>query len=121
MGARPAGLEVEDFAGVRHGAVVQPVTQPVHGDGVRLRLRGEAEDVVLVGEHPEFGGGVQRIEELEARWKPSWVPAGPSDKALETFAAFEAVGVSKYYLQWFDISDRAGIAKQVQLASELNR
>jgi hypothetical protein len=61
----------------------------------------------------------QDIEELEARWNTSWVPSGPTTKAQEAFAAFEAVGVSKYYLQWFDVSDRTGIAKQVEMASKL--
>lgn len=61
----------------------------------------------------------QSVHELENRWKSSWVPAGTYAQALEAFAAFEAVGVSKYYLQCFDLSDRAGIAKQVDMASEL--
>lgn len=61
----------------------------------------------------------QGVEELETRWKESWVPAGSHNRVAEAFAAFEAVGVSKYYLQCFDLSDRSGIASQADLAAQL--
>lgn len=59
------------------------------------------------------------VSELEERWNVSGVPIGTRERATEAFAAFSAVGVTKYYLQWFDLPDRAAIAEQVELAGEL--
>jgi alkanesulfonate monooxygenase SsuD/methylene tetrahydromethanopterin reductase-like flavin-dependent oxidoreductase (luciferase family) len=43
------------------------------------------------------------------RWTQSGVPAGPPETVAETMAGLEAVGVSRYYLQWLDLSDRDGL------------
>ena len=59
------------------------------------------------------------VSELEERWNTSLVPYGTSDKVLERFAALAGVGVTKYYLQWFDLPDRAAIEEQVELAAGL--
>jgi alkanesulfonate monooxygenase SsuD/methylene tetrahydromethanopterin reductase-like flavin-dependent oxidoreductase (luciferase family) len=59
------------------------------------------------------------VSELEDRWNAAGVPRGTPDRAAEGFAAFSAVGVTKYYLQWFDLPDRAAIAEQVELAAGL--
>lgn len=59
------------------------------------------------------------VGELEDRWNATGVPRGTADRATEAFAAFAAVGVTKYYLQWFDLPDRTAIAEQVELAAGL--
>lgn len=60
------------------------------------------------------------VKELEERWDASLVPYGTADKVLERFAGLAAVGVTKYYLQWFDLPDRAAVEEQVELAAGLN-
>lgn len=59
------------------------------------------------------------VDELEDRWNTSRTPYGTADKVLERFAAYAAVGVTKYYLQWFDLPDRAAVEEQVGLAAGL--
>ena len=59
------------------------------------------------------------VKELEERLDAEGVPHGTPDRAAEAFAAYAAAGVSKYYLQWLDLGDRAGIAEQVELAAGL--
>ena len=59
------------------------------------------------------------VKELEERLDAEGVPHGAPDRAAEAFAAYAAVGVSKYYLQWLELGDRAGIAEQVELAAGL--
>lgn len=59
------------------------------------------------------------VSELEERWNTAGVPRGTPERAAEAFAAFSAVGVTKYYLQWFDLPDRSGIAQQVELATKV--
>ncbi len=59
------------------------------------------------------------VSEIEERWTTARVPYGTPDKVLDAFAGYAAVGVTKYYLQWFDLPDRAAVEEQVGLASEL--
>ena len=59
------------------------------------------------------------VTELEDRWKSAQVPVGTPDRVAEALAAFSAVGVEKYYFQWFDLPDRDGIVEQVELAAGL--
>jgi hypothetical protein len=59
------------------------------------------------------------VEDLEERWNTSLTPYGTVDKVLERFAGLADVGVTKYYLQWFDLPDRAAVEEQVQLAAGL--
>lgn len=59
------------------------------------------------------------VGELEERWNTARTPFGTPDRVLERFAALAGVGVTKYYLQWFDLPDRAAIEEQVELAAGL--
>ncbi|MGH8928556.1 MAG: LLM class flavin-dependent oxidoreductase [Acidimicrobiia bacterium] len=61
------------------------------------------------------------VSELDERWTKAGVPRGTPDQFAEALAAFAAVGVAKYYLQWLDLSDREGIAEQVELAAKVGR
>ncbi len=47
--------------------------------------------------------------ELESRWRDAGLPAGTPDQVSEAMAALELVGVTRYYLQWLDVSDRVGV------------
>ena len=49
------------------------------------------------------------VDALTERWSKAGVPMGTPDQASESFAALEQVGVAKYYLQWLDLTDHAGI------------
>jgi len=59
------------------------------------------------------------VSELEERWNTALVPYGTPDKVLDRFAGLAEVGVTKYYLQWFDLPDRAAVSEQVELAAGL--
>ncbi len=59
------------------------------------------------------------VSELEERWATARIPYGRPEKVLDAFAAYAAVGVTKYYLQWFDLPDRAAVEEQVGLAAGL--
>ena len=59
------------------------------------------------------------VKELEESLDAEGAPHGTPDRAAEAFAAYAAVGVSKYYLQWLELGDRAGIAEQVEMAAGL--
>jgi alkanesulfonate monooxygenase SsuD/methylene tetrahydromethanopterin reductase-like flavin-dependent oxidoreductase (luciferase family) len=59
------------------------------------------------------------VSELEERWATARTPYGTPEKVLDAFAAYAAVGVTKYYLQWFDLPDRAAVEEQVGLAAGL--
>ena len=59
------------------------------------------------------------VSEIEQRWNAARVPYGTPEKVLEGFSALAAVGVTKYYLQWFDLPDREAVAEQVELAAGL--
>ncbi|HSJ28247.1 MAG TPA: LLM class flavin-dependent oxidoreductase [Acidimicrobiia bacterium] len=43
------------------------------------------------------------------RWTQAGVPVGPPDVVSEAMAKLEAVGVSRYYIQWLDLDDRDGL------------
>lgn len=58
------------------------------------------------------------VSELLERWHRSGVPMGSPDDVREQFAAFAEVGVGKYHLQWLHLTDRDGLAEQVDLAGE---
>ena len=60
-----------------------------------------------------------KFVELEERWTKDWVPRGTPDEAAEALAAFSAVGVKKFYFQWFDLTNREGIVEQVELGARL--
>jgi hypothetical protein len=59
------------------------------------------------------------VSELEERWNTARTPYGTPDKVLERFAGLADVGVTKYYLQWFDLPDRTAVEEQVELAAGL--
>lgn len=48
-------------------------------------------------------------DRLLERWTEGGIPVGPPAAISETMAAFERVGVSRYYLQWIDLDDRDGL------------
>jgi F420-dependent oxidoreductase-like protein len=48
-------------------------------------------------------------DELVDRWRQQGIPCGPPDQIAETMADLERVGVSRYYLQWIDLDDIAGL------------
>ena len=41
--------------------------------------------------------------ELEERWRKAFVPVGTPEQVAETLAAYEAVGVSRYYVQFVEV------------------
>ncbi len=43
------------------------------------------------------------VAELEERWRKAFVPAGTPEQVAETLAAYEAVGVSRYYVQFVEV------------------
>lgn len=45
------------------------------------------------------------VAALEERWRGAFVPIGTPDQVAETLAAYEAVGVSRYYVQFVDVPD----------------
>jgi alkanesulfonate monooxygenase SsuD/methylene tetrahydromethanopterin reductase-like flavin-dependent oxidoreductase (luciferase family) len=49
------------------------------------------------------------VEALTERWRTAGVPMGTPEQAAPAFAAYERAGVSKYYLQWLDLTDHRGI------------
>ena len=57
------------------------------------------------------------VADLEEEWNARCIPHGTPERAAEAFAAYAAVGVTKYYIQWLDLPDRAGIMEQVELAA----
>jgi alkanesulfonate monooxygenase SsuD/methylene tetrahydromethanopterin reductase-like flavin-dependent oxidoreductase (luciferase family) len=59
------------------------------------------------------------VSELEERWNTARTPYGTPEQVMERFAALAEVGVTKYYLQWFDLPDRAAVEEQVGLAAGL--
>jgi alkanesulfonate monooxygenase SsuD/methylene tetrahydromethanopterin reductase-like flavin-dependent oxidoreductase (luciferase family) len=59
------------------------------------------------------------VSELEERWNSAGVPRGTPERAAEAFAPFSAIGVTKYYLQWFDLPNRSAIAEQIELATKV--
>ena len=59
------------------------------------------------------------VKELEAELDAEGAPHGTPERAAEAFAAYAAIGVSKYYLQWVDLPNRDGITEQVELAAGL--
>lgn len=65
------------------------------------------------------GRGPLRLEE---RWSDAGIPLGPPERVAETLAALRDIGVSRYYLQWLDLTDLPGLEstwRAVQLALEL--
>jgi alkanesulfonate monooxygenase SsuD/methylene tetrahydromethanopterin reductase-like flavin-dependent oxidoreductase (luciferase family) len=48
-------------------------------------------------------------EELEERWHKAGVPAGTPDEVGSALHMFEEIGVTRFYLQWLDVSDRVGL------------
>lgn len=46
---------------------------------------------------------------LETRLAEAGVPVGPPERLGETFARLAEIGVSRYYLQWFDLTDLPGL------------
>lgn len=53
-------------------------------------------------------------EELEAKYVDNGVPVGTPDRAAEAMAALEEVGVSKWYVQWLDVSDLDGYVTTIE-------
>lgn len=56
-------------------------------------------------------------DELLRRWTDAGIPVGPPERVKETLAALERAGVSRYYLQWLDLDDRAGLEAAYEVVS----
>jgi len=59
------------------------------------------------------------VEALTERWRTAGVPMGTPEQAAPAFAAYEQAGVSKYYLQWLDLTDHRGIDELMAAVSSL--
>jgi alkanesulfonate monooxygenase SsuD/methylene tetrahydromethanopterin reductase-like flavin-dependent oxidoreductase (luciferase family) len=59
------------------------------------------------------------VEALTERWRTAGVPMGTPEQAAPAFAAYEAAGVSKYYLQWLDLTDHRGIDELIAAVSSI--
>ena len=59
------------------------------------------------------------VSEIEERWNNARIPYGTPERFSEGLSALAAVGVAKYYFQWVDLPDRAGVEEQVGLAAGL--
>jgi alkanesulfonate monooxygenase SsuD/methylene tetrahydromethanopterin reductase-like flavin-dependent oxidoreductase (luciferase family) len=46
---------------------------------------------------------------LLEKWRAAGIPVGPPEEVAETLAAYESVGINRYYLQWLDVADREGL------------
>ncbi len=53
-------------------------------------------------------------DEFEQRWADHGIPIGPPSRVRDTIAALESVGVSKYYLQHFDLTDLSNLDEAVE-------
>lgn len=49
------------------------------------------------------------VDELTERWVKAGIPMGTPDQAGAAFAAFEEIGVSRYYVQLLELSDEVGL------------
>ncbi len=43
------------------------------------------------------------------KWQEAGIPVGPPEEVTEILAAYERVGVNRYYLQWLDLADSEGL------------
>ena len=59
------------------------------------------------------------VEALTERWRTAGIPMGTPEEAAPAFAAYEQVGVSKYYLQWLDLTDHRGIDELLAAVSSI--
>ncbi len=59
------------------------------------------------------------VAELTERWQANGIPMGTLERAGEAFAALEAAGVQRYYLQWLDLGDHRGLDELLAAAVEL--
>jgi alkanesulfonate monooxygenase SsuD/methylene tetrahydromethanopterin reductase-like flavin-dependent oxidoreductase (luciferase family) len=59
------------------------------------------------------------VDALTERWQKAGVPMGTPEQAKAAFAAYEEIGVSKYYLQWLDLTDHEGIDHLLDAARSL--
>lgn len=48
-------------------------------------------------------------QEFEERWTKAGIPVGPPERARETLAELESAGITKYYVQHLDLSDRSAL------------
>ena len=46
---------------------------------------------------------------MEERWANAGIPLGPAERAQETLAELEQIGVSKMYVQHLDLSDQSSL------------
>jgi alkanesulfonate monooxygenase SsuD/methylene tetrahydromethanopterin reductase-like flavin-dependent oxidoreductase (luciferase family) len=53
------------------------------------------------------------VKEFEARVRNNGVPAGSTAEVARQLVALEEVGISRFYLQWFDLTDREGMRNAV--------
>jgi alkanesulfonate monooxygenase SsuD/methylene tetrahydromethanopterin reductase-like flavin-dependent oxidoreductase (luciferase family) len=59
------------------------------------------------------------VEALTERWQKAGIPMGTPEQAAPAFAAYEQAGISKYYLQWLDLSDHRGIDELMATMSSI--
>ncbi|MFW2340886.1 MAG: LLM class flavin-dependent oxidoreductase [Acidimicrobiia bacterium] len=48
-------------------------------------------------------------DDMEERWANAGIPVGPAERAQETLAELERIGVSKMYVQHLDLSDQSSL------------
>jgi alkanesulfonate monooxygenase SsuD/methylene tetrahydromethanopterin reductase-like flavin-dependent oxidoreductase (luciferase family) len=48
---------------------------------------------------------------FEARWRDAGIPMGGPDRLAVAFQALTEIGVGRYYLQWLDLDDLAGLER----------
>jgi hypothetical protein len=48
-------------------------------------------------------------EDMEERWSEAGIPIGPPERAQETLEELAAIGITKMYVQYLDLSDLSGL------------
>jgi alkanesulfonate monooxygenase SsuD/methylene tetrahydromethanopterin reductase-like flavin-dependent oxidoreductase (luciferase family) len=48
---------------------------------------------------------------FEARWREAGIPMGGPERLAEAFESLTEIGVERYYLQWLDLEDLAGLER----------
>jgi hypothetical protein len=59
------------------------------------------------------------VDDLTERWRTAGIPMGTPEQSAPAFAAYEQAGVSKYYLQWLDLTDHRGIDELMATMSSI--
>lgn len=107
---RPPDELARKIGVMRRAAGARDVTVSVMGSGVVGRTDAEYSErlAVLAAER-----GITP-EELEKRLTDAGEPVGTPSRVAEAVAALEEVGVTKWYVQWLDLSDLDGYAATME-------